>query len=82
MINVDIYVLSMDEVMDFQLDENVQVSQLIREIGQVLCKRTRERLDKSATKFLLCIPARERIIPNELTLAQCGVTNGERLILV
>ncbi len=82
MINVDVYVLSMDEVMDFQLDEDVQVSQIIREISQILCKRTRERMEKSSTKFLLCIPGSERIIPHELTLAQCGVKNGEHLLLV
>ena len=82
MIIVDIYVLALDEVIDFQLDANVQVSRMIKEITEMLGRRMREKIHRPASEFLLCIPEREEIIPYHATLAEYGVKNGSRLLLV
>lgn len=82
MINVDIYVPSLDEILDFQLDENVRISQLLNEISEMLCKKTKENLNEKPSDFILCVPGNERILPSNMTFGECGIKNGCRLLLV
>lgn len=82
MVNVDVYVPSLDEVLDFELDESVPVSQLLSEMTEILAKRAKEDADVGRKGFLLCIPQERRTLPAHLTLQMCGVKNGDRLMLV
>lgn len=82
MINVDVYVPSMDEVLDFDLDENANISQILNEMTEILLKCAREEPGRHLDGFLLCIPKEERVLPAHLTLKLCGVKNGDRLMLV
>lgn len=82
MINVDIYVLSLDEVMDFQLDENIQIAKLIAEICEMLINKMKQRAVISTSEFLLCLPEKEQILSFHKKLKDYGVKNGDRLLLV
>ena len=82
MINVDIYVPSLDEVLDFQLDETVSTSLIIREIQEILCKRMKETIESEDSQFMLCLPEQERVLSFHLSLQENGVINGNRLLLV
>ncbi|MCI5934783.1 MAG: EsaB/YukD family protein [Lachnospiraceae bacterium] len=82
MINVDVYVPSIDEVLDFQLDECVPVTQIINEMTEVLSRRMRQEQQEIQGSFLLALPGERRILPGNLSLQKCGVENGNRLLLV
>ncbi len=82
MINVDVYIPSMDEVLDFQIDEDVMVSQVVNEMVEILAKRTREEIPSGQDAFMLVLVKEKRVLPRILTLQQCGVINGDRLMLV
>ena len=82
MINVDVYIPSIDEVLDFQIDEEVMVSQVVNEMTEILTKRTRENLSSEKTAFMLVLLREKRVLPRVLSLQQCGVMNGDRLLLV
>lgn len=82
MVNVDVYVPSLDETPDFKLDENAPVSQLLDEMTEILAKRAKEDAGADLKGFLLCIPREKRVLPAHLTLQQCGVKNGDRLMLI
>lgn len=82
MINVDVYIPSIDEVLDFQIDEEVMVSQVVNEMIEILTKRTRENLSSERAAFMLVLLREKRVLPRVLSLQQCGVMNGDRLLLV
>lgn len=82
MIMVDIYFPVVDCTYSFKLDENVKVIYLIQEISEMMCKKYRSTLGKTATDFLLCTLEGKRILGNDMTLAASGVINGDCLMMV
>ena len=82
MINVDVYVPSLDQNLDFELDETVHISQIIGELKDILSKKTRQEGTSGTADFTLCLLRQKRVLPMQMTLETCGVKNGDRLLLV
>ncbi len=82
MILVDIYVPSLDETFDFQLDENTQTRFVTDEVEDILGKRVRAQADSYRKRFVLCSFEQQRILPANQSLKMCGIRNGSRLLLV
>ena len=82
MILTDIYVPALQETFDFELDENVPVGRLLMEIAQILARKTGMALGGEEEPFLLGSFEKQNILDNSLTLAECGIRNGSRLLLV
>ncbi|MCD7884782.1 MAG: EsaB/YukD family protein [Lachnospiraceae bacterium] len=82
MILTDIYIPSMDQSFDFQLDETVPVSSLIIEIAEMIGNKVKSGKQYRAEDFLLCSMDQEVILKKTETLASCGIKNGSRLMLV
>ena len=82
MILVDIYVPSLDENFDFQLDENTQTRFVTDEVEDILGKMVRAEADSYRKRFLLCSFEQQRVLPANQTLKMCGIKNGSRLLLV
>ncbi len=82
MILVDIYVPSMDETYDFQLDENAEIEKIILEVVGIISKKTKRKYQTGSGKFMLYATDREEELLNMETLASCGIHDGDRLLLV
>lgn len=79
---VEVYVAVINEVYDFQLEENAEVEQVMEEIIGMVGKKLKSIIEKSNRDFLLCCVERGEILPREKTLADCKVKDGSHLLLV
>ncbi len=82
MILTDIYIPSIDEVFDFELDEQVQVKQVVRELVEMIAKRTKSTSIGSESDFWLYDMTRKTALREDAVLSACGVANGDRLMLI
>lgn len=82
MILVEVYVAALDEIYDFELDENVEIVQVTGEICEMLSKKTKEPLSARTGDFMLCSIDNEEVLAGEKTLYQSHIRDGSRLILV
>lgn len=82
MILVDIYIPSLDQTYDFQVDENVSVENLIVEVSEMIGRKTKSGKKITAEKFLLCSMEKEQILKKTASLQSYGIKNGSRLMLV
>lgn len=82
MINVDVYVPSLDRVYNFNLDEDSKILVLIEEISELICQKEHSVLDGDKNRFIMgTIDERKNFNPN-CSLKDYSVKNGEKLILV
>ena len=82
MILTDIYIPSVDEVFDFELDEHAQIQQIIKEIIEMIAKRTKSVSIGHEEDFLLYNMSKKTALREDTTLSLCGVVNGDRLMLI
>lgn len=82
MILTDIYIPSIDEVFDFELDEQAQVKQIIKEIIEMIAKRTKSALNGHEDNYFLYDMTKGTALREDATLSVCGVVNGDRLMLI
>jgi len=82
MILVDIYVPSVDNTYDFQLDEDSYVYAVIEEIGELIGQKEHCQIIGDMENLMLCALKDKQILPKDSTLAECGVRTGNSLILV
>ena len=82
MILVDIYVPSIGNTYDFQLDEEVPVGNVIEEISEMIGQKEHCRIVGDMTKLMLCAKKDRQILHRDDTLAQCHIVTGDSLLLV
>ncbi|MCR4732916.1 MAG: EsaB/YukD family protein [Lachnospiraceae bacterium] len=82
MINVDIYIASLDQNMEFRLDEDAKVRTVLSELMNILETLTKTTVEADYASFSLCSQRLELILNQELTLSESGIRNGDHLILV
>lgn len=82
MINVDVYVPSLDRVYNFNLDEDSKISVLIEEISELICKKEHSDLDGEREDFIMGTIDEGINFHSGYSLKAYGIKNGEKLILV
>lgn len=82
MIMVDVYFPAVDQSYGFKLDENVKIIFLIQEMREMMCKKYKSVVESQDDQLMLCTLSGQRVLPNDTTLAQNEIMNGERLMLV
>ncbi|MBP3593865.1 MAG: hypothetical protein J6J44_05005 [Lachnospiraceae bacterium] len=82
MILVDVFVPSMNNNYEFQLDENTKLDVLIEEITEIICQKEHCSLHGDRKKLCLCQYFGESLLDRGTTLAGNGIADGARLILV
>lgn len=82
MVLVDIYFPAIDRTEDFNLDENVSVSALQEEIVEMMMQMTQEESLGQGCQWMLCDYQTGSILPLESSLAECGIRNGRKLLMV
>lgn len=81
MILVDVQVLQLGTVYDFELDEDKKTDELLSDIVALICKKEKKKPLEEAKYYLYAVN-RECILTGALSLREQGVGNGERLVLV
>jgi len=82
MINVDVYVPSLDRVYNFNLDEDSKIEILIEEISELICKKEHSSLDGAKDRFIMGSIDEKSNFNSKYSLKEYNVKNGARLILV
>lgn len=82
MVLVDIYVPSVNNIYDFQLDENVKIETVIDEISDLVEQKERCHIVGNRRELLLCLKKSEQILDKNKTLAEYQVVAGDSMILV
>lgn len=82
MILVDIFVPSVNNVYDFQLDENTPVGTIIEEISELIEQKERCNMVGDIEQLMLCLQKDKKILPKNKTLKECRVQTGNSMILV
>lgn len=82
MILVDVYIPSLDETLDFRVDETAKVVNVVQEISEMMCKKYKTDLNNRSEEFFLCSAEQGMILNGESTLKDNGIINGCRLFMV
>lgn len=81
MILVDIYTAGTETKHDFWLEEQACIADLTEEIGAMLSRQESSQ-EENMGDFVLCSYEKQQILPADRTLAECGITNGSRLLFL
>ena len=82
MILVDIYVPSVNNVYDFQLDEQTPIGTLIEEVAELIEQKEQCKVVGRVEDLMLCRKQDKAIFPWSKTLEECNVQTGSSLLLV
>lgn len=83
MILVDVIVPAAGQQYDFELEESVSIEVLIREMLETVCqKEHRDFHPEDGKSICLYSKEKEKLLPSNRTLHQCGIRSGEALILL
>lgn len=82
MILVDIYVPSVDQIYNFSLSEDIDISSIINEIIGMISQKEQTELNGSQNDLNLYSLKDKRILPRENTLLECSIMTGSSLMLV
>ena len=82
MIIVDIIVESLDNTFDFKLDDDVVISKIIEDICEVLSQKEKCKPAIHTETLILCKYSSGYILPQNMTLRDCGIVSGDKLMLV
>lgn len=82
MILVDIYVPAVEKNMDFMLDENAPLQQIITEIREMISKKLMGSCAEVEDEFWLSSMDTRQVLDPRLTLHMNGIRDGSKLIMV
>ncbi|MCM1539161.1 MAG: glutamyl-tRNA amidotransferase [bacterium] len=82
MIVVDVAVPAIEQVYDFALDENTEISLVIEEIAGMISQKEHCVLCGNGEELLLCTYGAKAVLDRHITLKESGIVSGSRLLLV
>lgn len=82
MINVDVYVPSVDRTYNFNLDEEVEIRSLLEELAELICKKEGSATIPNLESLMMGSMERKINFNNRYSLKNYSIKNGDTLILV
>lgn len=82
MINVDIFIPSMDRTYNFNLDEESKIRFLIDEIAELICKKEHVLFAGEKENFLMGSLDRKMYFNSKYSLKEYSIKNGDTLIFI
>ncbi len=82
MIIVEIKVPALDKTYDFQLEENVPLKDVRREIGEIICRKEQLSLEGDVADLLMWDAKEKRQLALEETAYENGLRTGDCILLV
>ena len=80
MILVDVQVPMLDQVFDFELNEEMEVEKVIKDIS-LLAAKQENLICKNGKEMCLYVLGQEKLLERNISLRQQGVRAGDRLVL-
>lgn len=82
MIIVEIKVPALDKTYDFQLEENVPLKDVGREIGEIICRKEQLSLEGDVNNLLMWNAKEKRQLELDKTAYENGLRTGDCILLV
>lgn len=82
MILVELLVPAMDEKFDFSLDENALIEQVLGEMDEMFSKKMKQPSQDKSSQFMLCSLDQKKILSRFNTLAEAGIKDGSKIMLI
>ena len=82
MILIDVYIPAVDEVFDFELDEHAKIQQILREIIEMISKKTKSKSVGRIEDFFLYDMKSCKALRSDMTLCSYNIQDGSNLMLV
>ncbi len=82
MIIVEIKVPALDKTYDFQLEENVPLGDVRREIGEIICRKEQLSLKGDVNNLFMWDANEKRQLALEETAYENGLKTGDCILLV
>ncbi|MGN1179757.1 MAG: EsaB/YukD family protein [Suilimivivens sp.] len=81
MILLDVQLPLINKIYDFELDEDMMVSELLQKIMGIIAEKEGMEYDPEDKMYLYAM-GNERILNESYSLKQQGIRGGERLVLI
>ncbi|MGN0377372.1 MAG: EsaB/YukD family protein [Suilimivivens sp.] len=81
MIFLDVQVPLINKIYDFELDEEMPVSELVQKVTGIIAEKEEMEYEPQ-TKMYLYAMGNETILNESYSLKQQGIRGGERLVLI
>lgn len=82
LLHVEIEVPTLRKEYEFSLNEHVPISAVIDEVASIIGTKEKKPWQGNVEELLLCSATGGHMLPRKMTLYQCKVKQGSRLILV
>ncbi|WP_167955902.1 hypothetical protein [Anaerosporobacter faecicola] len=82
MLQVDLYVPSLNKKYNFNLNETALVGTIIEELTEMICQKEQCTLFGEVGELMLVCIERQEVLQKQETLEQYGIITGNRLMLV
>lgn len=81
MILLDVQLPLINKIYDFELDEDMMVSELLQKITGIIAEKEEMEYDPEDKMYLYAM-GNERVLNESYSLKQQGIRGGERLVLI
>ena len=82
MLQVDLYVPSLNKKYNFNLNETTQVGTIMDELTEMICQKEQCNICGELGDLMLVSIEKQEVLEKQATLIQYGITTGNRLMLV
>ena len=82
MISVTVFAVVFENEYEFRLDEDARISELLEEIGEMICQKEQCLIKGDPSSLILFKRETAQVFPHDSTLSECGVMTGDVLYLV
>ncbi len=82
MIIVDVEIEALDKVYDFKLDDEVPISKIIDDICEMLSQKEKCAASVNSENLILFARKTGSILSQNMTLRNCNVVSGDKLMLI
>jgi len=82
MILVEVYFKELNQQYDVHLDETLPIESLVESLVELIAQKEHLTVAKTPGLFMLCDLEKQQIMHPGTTLAENGITSGQRLLLL
>ncbi|MBQ7613432.1 MAG: hypothetical protein IJU77_00105 [Butyrivibrio sp.] len=81
MILLDVVIPALSLSVDIRTKDSGKIRVLIKEITELVRQRIGENAEES-DEFILYSPSQRRVLPEEMSIKECGLMTGSRVMLL
>lgn len=79
MITVMVYSVMFETEYEFRIDDDTDISEIVEEIGEMICQREQCELSGDPSRFMLFSKQKKIVLDSKATLRDYGIKNGDSL---